>query len=460
LVNCLLSKKKLLKIGEVGNLFRGVTYGKSDARSKLEKGFIPILRANNIFDNKLNFDKLVYVPENKVSVNQKVKKGDIIFCMSSGSKRLVGKSALSNEDFEGSFGAFCSLFRVNKNVKGKFISYYFQSENFRRYISKKSKGTNINNLKREHILEATVNLPSINEQELIVAEIETQFTRLDFAIESLQTIKKKLEVYRKSILKNALTGKNTIEWRENNNLNSQTDEIKFLVEQNIKNDKRKSNGKSMFEDYDLEKYPIQWFFAKLKDISTKITDGTHKTPKYTDSGIKFISVKNIYNNKVNFKNCKFISEKEHKELFKRCNPEKNDLLITKSGTIGRTAIVDTNFEFSLFVSVALIKPINSIVLSKYLELAVADYMNKVNIDKSIKGALVKNYHLEDLREMLLPICSLKEQEKIIEYVETQFSVIDKLEEAINASLLKVETLRKSILKSAFEGKLVRYDNND
>jgi type I restriction enzyme S subunit len=77
----------------------------------------------------------------------------------------------------------------------------------------------------------------------------------------------------------------------------------------------------------------------LGEVCVKITDGTHHTPTYVSDGIQFISVKDIYNGIVNFENTKYISEKEHEELIKRCNPEPDDLLIRKSGTIGRMALV-------------------------------------------------------------------------------------------------------------------------
>ena len=110
----------------------------------------------------------------------------------------------------------------------------------------------------------------------------------------------------------------------------------------------------------MDKYdgilPDGWVWAKLEQTSEKITDGTHRTPTYVDKGIAFISVKDIFDGKIGFENCKYISEEEHNNLIKRCNQEYLNILITKSGTIGRTAGVKTKRQFSLFVSEALIKP--------------------------------------------------------------------------------------------------------
>jgi len=121
------------------------------------------------------------------------------------------------------------------------------------------------------------------------------------------------------------------------------------------------------------------------------------------------------------------------------------VLITKSGTIGRLAVVDVEKEFSLFVSVALIKPCKAIVFPKYLAYVLEDYISKIDIANSIKGGLVKNFHLEDIRESVITLCTMEEQKKMVDEIESLFSVIDKLEQTIDVSLGKTEKLRKSIL---------------
>ena len=93
----------------------------------------------------------------------------------------------------------------------------------------------------------------------------------------------------------------------------------------------------------------------MGSILNKLTDGTHKTPKYTSDGVKFVSVKDMSNGYLSLNNTKFISKEEHKELYLRCNSEKGDLLLSKVGTTGVPAIIETDEEFSLFVSVALLK---------------------------------------------------------------------------------------------------------
>jgi len=208
------------------------------------------------------------------------------------------------------------------------------------------------------------------------------------------------------------------------------------------------------------KLPKGWVWVRLGEISEKITDGTHHTPNYTNAGIPFISVKDVYNRKIHFDNCRYISKDEHKILAKRCNPEKNDILITKSGTIGRTAVVNTDISFSLFVSVALIKLSKFLSDPYFISYSLENYINGINIQQSIKGGVIKNLHIEDLQIIPLPLPPLVEQQQIVEEIERRFSVADEVEKAIDNSLKQAERLRQSILKRAFEGKLVPQDPND
>ncbi len=202
-------------VGDVSDLLRGISYSKEQSSQAPLEGMSPILRANNI-SSDLNFDDLVYVERSLISADQLIRKGDILFAMSSGSKKHVGKSAIATQNFNGSFGAFCGLLRVSPSFNAKYLAYFFQSSAFRQHIGDISKGTNINNLKREHILDFEFPVPPINEQKRIVAKIEELFSELDNGIKNLKTAREQLKIYRQAILKYAFEGKLTTEWREKN----------------------------------------------------------------------------------------------------------------------------------------------------------------------------------------------------------------------------------------------------
>ena len=135
---------------------RGVTYKAAvDLHEELNDGSYVLLRANNIQDGELRFDDVQYVDRTKVKQKQLLRRGDILFCASSGSKGLVGKAALVRENMPVTFGAFCCVLRPKEN-EAEYLAHYFQSQQYRRAIEKVCSGSNINNLKAANFFSLVV----------------------------------------------------------------------------------------------------------------------------------------------------------------------------------------------------------------------------------------------------------------------------------------------------------------
>lgn len=101
--------------------------------------------------------------------------------------------------------------------------------------------------------------------------------------------------------------------------------------------------------------PDGWALTDLGAVALKITDGAHKTPTYIERGVPFVSVKDFSAGRLSLSNTRFIPESEHRVLYQRCDPRRGDILIGRIGTLGKAVLVDTDEEFSLFVSVGLIR---------------------------------------------------------------------------------------------------------
>ena len=160
--------------------------------------------------------------------------------------------------------------------------------------------------------------------------------------------------------------------------------------------------------------PMGWEVKKLGNICTKISDGVHAKPEYTSTGKPFISVVNINSGKLLFDDCKYVSEEAYEKMIKSTHPEKGDVLYTKVGaTYGIPALVDTDKDFCLYVSVALLKPKSEIVNSQFLTISMAQPYIKNQADKRIKGIGVPDLHLNQIREfdILLPPLELQNQFK-------------------------------------------------
>lgn len=189
----------------------------------------------------------------------------------------------------------------------------------------------------------------------------------------------------------------------------------------------------------------------LNEITSKITDGVHAKPEYTEEGIEFISVKDITTGELRFGKCKYISEEAHKKYFKRCNPEYLDILYTKVGaTYGRPVIVDVKQEFSLYVSVALIKPLKNLINPFFLKEAMGNVAVKRQADRSIKGIGVPDLHLNMIKKFIIPLPDMKLQNQFAERVRA----IESQKAQAQQGLEKAEELFKSLLQRAFKGELV------
>ena len=135
---------------------RGVTYKAAvDLHEELDENSYALLRANNIQEGELRFDDVQYVDRAKVKPKQLLRRGDILFCASSGSKGLVGKAALVRESMPVTFGAFCCVLRPKGN-EAEYLGHYFQSRQYRRAIEEVCSGSNINNLKAANFLSLVV----------------------------------------------------------------------------------------------------------------------------------------------------------------------------------------------------------------------------------------------------------------------------------------------------------------
>ena len=148
-------------------------------------------------------------------------------------------------------------------------------------------------------------------------------------------------------------------------------------------------------------------YKLLGQLCTRITDGTHQTPLYQDEGVVFISAKNVKDGQLDFADRKYISRQEHDFLTKSSKPVAGDLLLTKSGSLGDAVVIpELDFEFSIFESLALLKPRKDLVDSHYLHQYIrspeaAGYFHSITT-----GLAVKHLHLGDLRKLrvFLPHC--------------------------------------------------------
>ncbi len=197
--------------------------------------------------------------------------------------------------------------------------------------------------------------------------------------------------------------------------------------------------------------PRSWKWTQLESLSVGISDGVHKTPTYVSDGIPFVTVKNLTAGPgIRFDDLNYITKADHEEFIKRTYPEKGDVLITKDGTIGVVRLIETDIEFSIFVSVALIKPVMR-ELGPYLAYALRAPCVQSQIVP--QGAALKHLYLVDLRMLAIPLPPLSEQKRIVGRLDTLAVEAQRLESLYERKLAALEALKKSLLHQAFTDQL-------
>jgi restriction endonuclease S subunit len=186
----------------------------------------------------------------------------------------------------------------------------------------------------------------------------------------------------------------------------------------------------------------------LQDLCELITDGTHYTPEYSDSGTLFLSARNVTSGYVDWEDVKFIPESLHRELRKRVSPRLNDILLAKNGTTGVAAIVDRDCIFDIYVSLALLRPKDD-VLPVYLHGALNSPTCSKQFRAALKGIGVPNLHLNEIRHARIPHPSLPLQR---EYA-SRIAAVEKLKGAHRSSLAGLGGLFAVLQQRAFRGEL-------
>lgn len=160
-------------LSELCEFIRGVTFEQSEALPTPSEGHLPILRAGNIADTLALDSDLVWVPSHRVSPDQLLKSGDIVMCMSSGSAKVVGKSARVLSDWAGSAGAFCGILRPREVVDANWLAFWLRSAQFTAWRDSQARGANIQNLRFSQMSNIALRVPSLREQRRIAAKLES-----------------------------------------------------------------------------------------------------------------------------------------------------------------------------------------------------------------------------------------------------------------------------------------------
>jgi type I restriction enzyme, S subunit len=337
----------------------------------------------------------------------------------------------------------------------KFAYYFFQSPIFLFWLEANNSATVIKIINKGRLSKAPFLLPPLNEQKRIVSKIEELFSKIDFAKQSLEHTKLQLEQYRQSLLKSAFEGKLTKKWREENKDN--VGNVKKFLEKFTVN-----NFTSSILKPSKSTIPEIWDFALSNHVFDFITSGSRGWAKfYSETGSIFIRITNLNYNSIelDFQKIKRVNPPSNSEGI-RTKVKPNDILISITGDVGMIALVPEDMPNSYVNQhICLARPYNEIN-AKYIALYLISDNAKKQFTTLKKGAVKSGLGLGDIRSVWIPFPPLEEQKEIIARIEQGFSLIENTSQIVNSSLQNLQTMKMSVLKQAFEGKLVPQDPND
>ena len=410
------------RMGNIGSWGAGATPAKGNP-AFYQNGEIPWLltgELNNsiVSETKTKISKLAL---EKCSLRL-CKPGDILIAMYGAT---IGKLAIAG--IELTTNQACCACTVHYDFN-KYLFYFLMAS--KSDLIKRGEGGAQPNISKEKLVNYLMPLPPLAEQKRIVAKLEQVLPLAEeygAAQEQLDKLNKDLpEALKKSVLQEAIQGKLVPQNPKDEPASVLLAKIRKEKESLVKQRKLKKkdlNCDSIAEEDLPFELPSNWEWCRLEDIVWHLSDGTHKTPKYTESGIPFVSVKNMSSGRLSFENTKFVSKEESDILNQRCNPEKGDLLLSKVGTTGIPVIVDVDFQFSLFVSLALIKFFPNLIDSSFFVYLIKSPLVQNQVKEHTRGVGNKNWVLNDIAKTIIAIPPLAEQKRIVAKLEELFKVL-------------------------------------
>ncbi|MGB8645107.1 MAG: restriction endonuclease subunit S [Anaerolineae bacterium] len=400
---------------------------------------------------------------------QVVKTGDVLF---STVRTYLKNIAAVPSIFDGQIAStgFCVI-RPADGINHIFIFLLTQTNDFLNPLNDLQRGTSYPAVRDSDVFSQFVPIPPLPEQRRIVAKIEELFSDLDAGIAELQKAKAQLKRYRQAVLKAAVEGKLTTEWREANK--GKIEPASVLLERIREERAKQGNGKEKtlppVNTRELGELPEGWCWATWKMILANEAGAFRRGPFgsaltksiFVESGYKVYEQYCAINDDCSFGRY-YITPEKFEEM-RAFEVNAGDYLMSCSGvTLGRITRVPQQFERGIINQALLRIRINENIIAHryFLHLFRSPRFQKSLFDNSTGTAIPNVKGVKELRAISFPLPSLTEQEFIVAEVERRLSVADEVEKTVAQGLKQAERLRQSILKRAFEGKLVPQDPSD
>ncbi len=394
--------------------------------------------------------------------------------------KIEGKSWVNNH---------AHILEANLSMQSQYVLHYLNQVDYSHFVN----GTTRLKLTKGNLDLIPFPLPPIKEQNRIVLKIDTLYKTIEFGEEHIKNAQYQLKLYRQSILQKAFTGELTEKWRfkykpksakillknidkeRSREYKKALDVWKFEIKKWEAKNKEGSKPKkpkiqlqlpklSIKEQADLPNLPKEWEWTWSGNLFNTVTSGSRGWAEYySGSGAIFVRITNMNFNSLELdlkqNKIQHVSPPEKAEG-KRTKIEVGDFLFSITGYLGMFAIAPYLEEAYINQHVCLARPCAGYNRKYFGYYAISKTGGYYFLNEKQKGVVKAGLRLDDISRFPVPICSFEEQNIIQQKLDMAFDSINQLEKLIEDSLNDCEVLRQSILKKAFEGKLVPQDPND
>lgn len=385
------------------------------------------ITTSNLYWNRFELENLkeMYFSDTEIE-KCTIKKGDLLVCEGGD----FGRAAIWKND-----GNICIQNHVHRlrafyTVCTEFFYYLFYLYKHAGWIGGKGIGIQCLSSKAIHVI--VFPLPPLAEQKRIVAKIEELLPYIDHyeqAWGKLEQLNSRFpEDMKKALLQYAIQGK-LVEQRPEEGTGEelfaqiQAEKQRLIQAGKIKKEKPLPQITEDEKPFDI---PENWKWCRLQAISQKIADGEHKTPRRVSEycGYYLLSARNVRDGELFLEDVDYVDEMEYKTIALRCNPQKGDILLSCSGSVGRCTVVKDNNKYVMVRSAAMVSPL--LLCSDYLMYAIRSEVVQEQIRAKTKQTAQANLFQEAIRNLVIPLPPLTEQKRIVARLEEILPLCERL----------------------------------
>lgn len=439
---------------------------------------VPSLGGEHLGSNgDFKFEKIKFVPEefSERMTRGHIEEGDILVVKDGAT---TAKTSIVRKSFPHEKAVINEhLFRCKTSsfILSEYVFYFLWSSVGQQEILKDFRGAAQGGISKEFVNKVSIPLAPCGTQKAIVNKIEELFSHIDAGVDGLKQAKAKLQQYRQSVLKDAVTGELTKAWRKQNvdklepadkllerileerRANWEAEQLKVFEEKGKvpKDDKWKEKYKEpILPNKNVQtSFPDSWEVVSPDMIFASVTDGDHQAPPKAENGIPFLVIGDVKTGKVIIGDKRFVPRDYYDAIKYERKPIKGDLLYTVVGSYGIPVKVESDIKFCVQRHIAILKTSSGIDRDFYFHLFKSGLVYSQASDVAT-GTAQKTVSLGGLRSFKIPLPSAEEQLVISSLVTEKLEGSFRSEATIDAKIKHSASLKSSILAEAFSGKLV------